>query len=198
MLASIHPLGERARNNLWRRTVTAFAVGSTAAGAGVGAAAGAVGWAVRLGGLRAFPLALAASMIAVVPLEASGRVPGKPRRQVNEDWLNLYRGWVYGAGFGAQLGVGFATVITTFAVPAAFACALATGSPAPGAAVGAVFGLARALPLFGLARVDRPDRLRALHRRMAAAAPAARAAGAVGLAVAGCGLAAATFRGVAW
>src|SRR5262249_37043821 len=25
-------------------------------------------------------------------------------RQVNEDWLDLYRGWVYGVGFGWQIG----------------------------------------------------------------------------------------------
>ena len=40
--------------------------------------------------------------------------PG-PRRQVNERWLDEYRGWVYGLGFGAQLGLGVTTVITSAA-----------------------------------------------------------------------------------
>lgn len=36
------------------------------------------------------------------------RLPG-PARQVDEDWLARYRGWVYGAGFGTQLGLGVVT-----------------------------------------------------------------------------------------
>jgi hypothetical protein len=28
------------------------------------------------------------------------------QRQVDERWLTTYRGWVYGAGFGFQLGAG--------------------------------------------------------------------------------------------
>ena len=54
------------------------------------------------------------------------RVPG-PRRQVDENWLATYRGWVYGAGFGAQLGVAFATIVTASATWIAFACAFVRG-----------------------------------------------------------------------
>jgi len=43
MLASIHPLGERARRSRWGVTVTAYLLGSVAGGAGAGAALGAVG-----------------------------------------------------------------------------------------------------------------------------------------------------------
>ena len=41
------------------------------------------------------------------------------RRQVNEDWMGRYRGWVYGVAFGAQLGTGVATIVTSAAVYAA-------------------------------------------------------------------------------
>ena len=32
---------------------------------------------------------------------------------MNEEWLTSYRGWVYGAGFGAQLGTGVVTIVTS-------------------------------------------------------------------------------------
>ena len=32
---------------------------------------------------------------------------------VHEQWLTRYRGWVYGVGFGAQLGFGLVTIITS-------------------------------------------------------------------------------------
>ena len=41
-----------------------------------------------------------------------------------ERWLDQYRSWVYGAGFGWQIGVGFATYIMTTAVPITLALAV--------------------------------------------------------------------------
>jgi hypothetical protein len=69
------------------------------------------------------------------------------RRQVNEDWMSRYRGWVYGVAFGAQLGAGLATVVTSAAVYGAAVGAVLCGTVAGGAAVGAAFGLTRALSL---------------------------------------------------
>ena len=57
------------------------------------------------------------------------------RRQVDNRWLNRYRGWVYGVGFGFQLGLGVVTVVTTSAVYLAFAAAMLSGSPAAGAMI---------------------------------------------------------------
>ena len=54
--------------------------------------------------------------IAAGILDLSRLTPWTPRRQVNEDWIGRYRGWVYGAGFGAQLGLGFAVFVMTCAV----------------------------------------------------------------------------------
>jgi len=66
--------------------------------------------------------------------------PGWPvHRQVDDGWLPRYRGWVYGAGFGLQLGLGVVTIVTTAAVPAVWLLALLTASPSHGAAVGLAF-----------------------------------------------------------
>ncbi|HZU60843.1 MAG TPA: hypothetical protein VE983_07735, partial [Solirubrobacteraceae bacterium] len=88
------------------------------------------------------------------------------RRQVNENWLGRYRGWVYGFGFGAQLGVGVATIVTSSAIYAAAIAALLSGGPAAGAAIGATFGAVRALALLpARSAIDR-DGLISLHRRL--------------------------------
>jgi len=67
--------------------------------------------------------------------------------------------------------------VTTSAVYLTFAMALLTGSPVTGALVGATFGLARALALLGVARVRRPEQLRAVMRRLQAWRPLSQRAG---------------------
>jgi sulfite exporter TauE/SafE len=188
MLASINPLGERGRNQRYRLTVTAYVVGSTVAGAVLGAVLGLIGAPVVtptlalgvVGAIAVIGLGLDARLLGL-------RVPG-PRRQVNEDWLVTYRGWVYGAGFGSQLGLAFVTIVTASATWVAFAAALLAGSAAAGAAIGAIFGLVRALPILAAARVHDPSALRGLMRRLERLRPrVARAASAV-QGVAGAGL----------
>ena len=181
MLASINPLGERARRNRWWLTVAAYVAGSVAGGAGLGGAAGAAG-AVLSTPWRP-PAAAVAAVAALLCVAAAGsdltgRRPPSWRRQVNEDWLAVYRGWVYGGGFGVQLGAGVLTIVTTATVYLSFALALLSASAAAGAAVGAAFGLSRALPLAAMAGVDRPEALRHFHARMQAALPVARHAAA--------------------
>jgi hypothetical protein len=67
------------------------------------------------------------------------RTPG-PRRQVDERWLDRYRGWVYGLGYGAQLGVGVTTVIVSSAVYVVPVAAFLSARPSTGGAIGAVAG----------------------------------------------------------
>jgi hypothetical protein len=67
--------------------------------------------------------------------------------------------------------------VTSAAVYLAFALALLTGSPLAGLVVGATFGLVRAVVIFGVARVQRPDQLRAALRRMHAWGPPTERAG---------------------
>ena len=168
MLASITPLGERGRHGRWGITVTAFILGATIAGAALGAVAGELG-AVALPGsfdLAARRAALAVLALGAVALDArADRVPG-PRRQVNEDWLLAFRGWVYGLGYGAQLGPGITTVVSSAALYFALVAAVATGEPARGALVLGCFGAVRGLTLLIAAGVQRPEQLIALHARL--------------------------------
>ena len=178
MLASIHPLGERARRNRWSLTVSAYLAGSAAGGLAAGAAAAAAGWALRAGlgvpsfGLTAALAGAAAAGAAAWDLGVRRSLP--PRRQVNEDWLGRYRGWVYGAGFGFQLGAGLTTIVTTATVPLTFVLSLLgglAGVPWLGPAAGLVFGSTRAAPALLLRGVRDPVALRRFHERMQSVRP---------------------------
>jgi hypothetical protein len=163
MLTSITPLGERGRGNRWAVTTTAYAVGCALGGATTGMVLGAVGAL-----LPPLPVLLVAGAVCLLAA-AADVVPGRRpmgRRQVDERWLGRYRGWVYGLGFGVQLGLGVVTVVTSAATFAVLAVALLTQSPTAGALVGLVFGAARALPALLVRRVDRPDRLRRLAEQL--------------------------------
>jgi hypothetical protein len=168
MLGSITPLGERSRGRRWGITVTAFALAAGAAGAALGAALGAAGGLVVVSATaRTALLGLAVAAAVVVDVLPGVRAPG-PRRQVNEAWVHRYRGWVYGAGFGLQLGLGVTTIVSTAAVYATGAAAFLAGSAAAGAIVGAAFGLARAATLLAAGGVDEPRALAVLDRRLEA------------------------------
>ena len=186
MLASISPFGERARGNRWAVTAVAYATASLAAAAGVGAVLGLAGSALEAH-VRLAVLAAAALVAALVDVVAPDRIPTS-RRQVDENWVGRYRGWVYGAGFGGQLGLGVVTVITTATVYAWLLACLAAGGTAAGALVGAMFGFGRAVPILFVARAHSPARLRVALRRMATAARPVRVVAAV--ATAGVGAAA--------
>src|SRR5690242_728095 len=184
MLASITPLGERSRRQRWPVTVSALIVGSTVAAAALGAALAAAGRAVPLAsGDRLDILLVVAAAAVVVDLGPFGLRLPTHRRQVDERWLHRYRGWVYGAGFGAQLGVGVATVVTTPAIYVVFAAQLLAPDVANGLAIGATFGLLRGITVLSTARVDSPGALGSFHRRFRRAERLA-AAGAVAAQVA--------------
>jgi sulfite exporter TauE/SafE len=167
MLSSISPVGEASRRQRWWLTALAHLAGSLAGGLAVGAALGAGGAlvAARLPDRGAWGLlAVAAALGAALDLAARDwRVPSW-RRQVDERWLTSYRGWVYGAGYGLQLGAGAVTIIPATTTYVAALAAVLTGSWMQGAAIGAAFGVMRALPLLLTVRVRTPEALRALLR----------------------------------
>jgi hypothetical protein len=174
MLASITPLGERGRSRRWGVTAGWYATGCLAGGAMLGALAALVsvggGAAGRLHGgpLVLVALALCAAGV-LVDLGVGGLRPPGPRRQVNEDWLHRYRGWVIGLGFGLQLGLGITTIVTTAAVYSALAVA-ALVSPGVALLAGVSFGVGRALPLLAVRRAVDPISLRRIVARAAALA----------------------------
>jgi sulfite exporter TauE/SafE len=189
MLSSIHPLGERARHNRWALTVIAFTIGAVVSGSLVGLSLGAIG-SIVLSPLRSSGLLVITAGAALIAgfLDISGVKPPGPSRQVNETWIGAFRGWVYGGGFGLELGLGFLTYVVTWGVYAAYLAALGTASPTLGAVVGGVFGLGRSLSLWLAGYVDRPSRLTGFNRRLATAGPIVRRATAVAFAVLGFGL----------
>lgn len=165
MLTSITPLGERGRGNHWRTTAAALVLGHVVGGlalgsllAGLGALAGAAG--LRPGAAGVAPVGVAVLACAVFDL-SGWRLPG--RRQVDERWLTKYRGWVYGFGFGAQLGLGFVTVVNTALFVAV--CAAGVLLPAPQALMlGSVYGATRGLVACFNGRVRSTASLRRMHR----------------------------------
>lgn len=175
MLSSIHPLGERTRENKWAVTVAAFAIGATGTAALVGAVLGWLGG-IAIGEPATTTLVIATAIVGIVAgaLDVLGlAVPG-PKRQVNEHWIGAYRGWVYGGAFGVQLGAGLMTYVVTWGVYATLALELLSGSATAGAIIGAVFGLGRSLALFLAGWIDRASRLAVFHQRMAALGPVVR------------------------
>ena len=190
MLASITPLGERGRNRRWGHTVAFYVVGAVLGGATRGGILGALG-SLLPAAARPSPsmiaLILATLLVVAALVEARWMpipVPGIAR-QVNEDWLDRYRGWVIGLGFGYQLGLAVVVYITTASLWVVFVAEFLTFSPVGGMALGALFGAIRTVPLLATYRVRTPQQLRSAHSLLdRSARPMER------IVVATCGLAA--------
>ncbi len=177
MLSSISPLGERARASRWWLTTAAYLLGSTAGGLALGVLAAAVG-AVVPGAWRDArwaPALVATALVIGLALDLRSDGNGVPswRRQVDEAWIGRYRGWVYGLGFGVQLGFGLVTIVTSTTTYAVALTAAWSGDLGAGAVLGGTFGLVRALPSLLLARVRTREQLWRVLRRVESAGPAA-------------------------
>ncbi len=171
MLSSITPFGERARGHRYSLTCGWFVVGSAVGGAVLGAvsalgalalspvADGSAGWLMAVAVIAA--LLCMASDAAVGPIG----LPTLPR-QVDEAWLDVYRRWIYAAGFGAQIGAGFTTYVMTAATYLMVFLAVLSGSPAWAMATGLTFGVVRGLMVTVGSRASTPAQLRDLHRAL--------------------------------
>ena len=182
MLSTITPFGERARRHRYGVTAAWFMVGAVLGGAtlgGVGA-----GLAALVGGAapgRPVVLGIAAAVAvagAMVDAGVFGPVLPLIRRQVDDRWLGRYRPWVYGVGFGWQIGVGFATYLMTAGVVAVTLFGGLSGSVGVAFGLGVLFGAARGSTVFLTARAGTPAGLRALHVRLERVGPAVRRAAA--------------------
>lgn len=179
MLSSITPVGEHGRGHRYRTTALWFIVGATAGGATLGAAAAALAAviaAVQVSTPALLSIAAAGAIVAAFGDAGFGRHFPLFRRQVNERWLDQFRGWIYGVGFGWQIGVGVATYIMTAAVFLAVLLAALTALPAAAVGAGTAFGLTRGLTVLLTRRLTTPARLRAFHQRFDALGGPARSA----------------------
>jgi hypothetical protein len=168
-------------------TVAAYVVGSAAGGCAAGAILGAAGSLLRVPLGLGYAIASAALLLAgVVDGPLSRRLLPIGRRQVDDAWLGTYRGWVYGAGYGVQLGSGVVTAVTSALLPALGVIALVAGSPRAGALLGLVFGLVRAAPLLVTRHVTEPADIRRLGRTVDAWFARARRAGVLTAVLGGC------------
>lgn len=177
MLSTITPPGERARGHSYAATASWFIAGATFGGVTLGALAAAGALGVRAlsvsGGGRMWAAGAAVLACLLSDAAVTGRRLPVHRRQVNERWLDAYRPWVYGAGFGWQVGAGLVTYITSAAVYLAVVLAALTAAPLAALAVATWFGLLRGLAVLLTRRVESPAQLFALHRRVEAVLPTA-------------------------
>ncbi len=169
MLSTITPLTERGKGHSYPATASWFVAGATAGGASLGLIMAGLALAVSaldLSAVAAGSLSLAAVLVAAGSDSgiARRRLPVH-RRQVNERWLDRYRPWVYGAGFGWQIGSGLATYITAAAVYLMVVLAGLTGRPVVALAVGTGFGFLRGLAVLLTRHLTEPSALLAFHRR---------------------------------
>ena len=185
MLGSISPVGEASRRQRWGITATAYTLASVVAGAMVGAALGGLGQLVAAA--VAVPLSgrlLAFAVAAVVGALFDAKIIKRPlptwHRQVDERWLTTYRGWVYGAGFGFQLGCGVVTIVPSAVTYAVLVAEVLTASWLHGLIIGGAFGLVRSVPLLLAGRLRTPAALYEVIRRVTESEPLAHRAAIAG------------------
>jgi hypothetical protein len=86
----------------------------------------------QLGGLLPPSVILAAGFAGAAALVGASILAWTPpslERQVDHRWLDRYRGWVIGAGFGFQLGAGVLTRIPSLGLYVLALCALLGAPP---------------------------------------------------------------------
>lgn len=154
-------------------------MGTTGSGAAIGASLGGIGQLASplTSGLPDVRLVVLAALLLAGALLDWKRTPlSLPtiRRQVNADWLDTYRGHVYGFGFGVQLGAGAATIVNSSLLYLSYVAALLTGSVSSGLLIGATFGAVRGAALIPSARVTRQELLARLAVKLDATAEPVR------------------------
>lgn len=178
MLATITPLAERGRGHRYRSTAVWFVAGAVAGGATLGLCLLALAEALGAVGVSPTLSVSVGCGAAVVAAAADTGIAGfrlpVHHRQVNERWLDGLRPWVYGAGFGWQIGTGVVTYIKTAAVYLLIVLAALTASPLLALGLGVLFGLVRGLAVFLGWGITSPAALAEFHRRFMAFGPVAR------------------------
>ena len=96
------------------------------------------------------------------------------KRQVNDAWLRNYRSWVYGSGFGWQIGFGVATYIMTAGILLMIALAVLTVSLPQALGICVTFGAVRGSAVYIGRNATSTAALRQVHARLERLGPASR------------------------
>jgi len=180
MMSQLTPVAERGRGHRFWVTASWFVFGALVGGATLGLGVALLAVAVHAVGLSTATASAIAALCALGGAAIDARLlPFAPpflRRQVDENWLTSYRGWVYGFGFGWQIGAGVTTYIMTSAVFVLIAFAGLSASPLVAFAAAMTFATVRGLAVFSTARVTTGESLRAFHRRVDVSGPYVRTA----------------------
>lgn len=162
MLGSITSLGERSRGRRWIITYPWFLAGSLLGGSALALSLLATR---EIGQLLPETVLLATGLLSTLALLAAVVLhiaPPSPSRQVDHRWLDRYRGWVIGLGFGFQLGTGAVTRISSFGLYLLLICAFLGAPSVALAAAGVGYGAIRGLSAVPAGRVRTPADLQRL------------------------------------
>jgi hypothetical protein len=165
MVETIGPGGHCGGRRTTLAACATFTPGAVVGGAATFGLLGLLGAIVHGAGGAAAYLAAAGVALAAALAEARG-VPIVPqiRRQLPEHWRRAMPMPLAAALYGVLLGLGFTTFVLSFGVWALAGISFAVGEPAAGLAIGAAFGIGRAVPIALLAPVaDRPAGIRAVE-----------------------------------
>ncbi|MGQ0824023.1 MAG: hypothetical protein ACT4OX_03145 [Actinomycetota bacterium] len=178
MLSTVTPLAERGRAHRYGVTASWFILGGIAGGATLGLGTALVAWLVAAADPAPAVIGAVVVLAAMIAIASDTnwlgfRLPAHTR-QVDDAWLARYRAWVYGIGFGWQIGIGLATYIMTAGVYLLIVGSALAASPFLAFAIGVVFGAVRGLAVLLSARISTPAGLFAFHRRFETIGPYAR------------------------
>ena len=169
MLSTLTPLSERSRGKGYFGIVSWYILGAGLGGALLGLVMAAVGSFVALfdpSNTVQLTIGFLACLICIISDSPSiGLTLPKHTRQVNEDWIDLYRRWISASGFGLQIGFGFATYITTSGVYLFALLTILLARPFDAFFIGTGFGFVRGISiLFGVG-IDTPKSLAGFHKK---------------------------------
>ena len=163
MVETIGPTGHTGGTRTAVAASATFAPGAIAGGMlTFGALAALGGLAHGAGGTAAYLIAAAIALVAALAEARGTPIVPQIRRQLPEHWRRVLPMPVAAALYGVLLGLGFTTFVLSFGVWALAGISFAVGELDAGLAIGAAFGVGRALPIAALAPLaDRPIGIRA-------------------------------------
>ncbi len=162
MIETIGPTGHTGGRRTAIAASATFLPGAVAGGMVTFGALAALGGLVHGAGRVAYLLAAAIAVVAAIAEARGTPIVPQIRRQLPEHWRRVLPMPVAAAMYGVLLGLGFTTFVLSFGVWALAGISFAVGDLDAGLAIGAAFGIGRAIPIAVLAPMsDRPAGIRA-------------------------------------